>query len=111
VAGVELVISDAHGGIKNAIAAVFGGASFRANLATRVPKASWPMIATLVRSIFEQRDREPWGQLGDVVDTLTQAGFCDLSQRRADALNDILAFSAFPVEHWTKSAPTTLRNG
>ena len=25
--------------------------------ATRVPKASWPMMATLVRSIFEQPDR------------------------------------------------------
>jgi transposase-like protein len=42
LSGVELVISDAHGGIKNAIAAVFGGASwqrcrthFMANLATR----------------------------------------------------------------------------
>jgi transposase-like protein len=53
LSGVELVISDAHGGIKAAIAAVFDGASwqrcrthFMANLATKVPKASWPMIAT-----------------------------------------------------------------
>ena len=29
-----------------------------ANLASRVPKTSWPMIATLVRSIFEQPDRD-----------------------------------------------------
>jgi transposase-like protein len=106
--GVELVISDAHGGIKNAIAAVFGGASwqrcrthFMANLATRVPKANWPMIATLVRSMFEQPDREAtWTQLGDVVDKLTQAGFCELAEVVLDAADDILAFSAFPVEHW-----------
>jgi transposase-like protein len=106
--GVELVISDAHGGIKNAIAAVFGGASwqrcrthFMANLATRVPKANWPMIATLVRSIFEQPDREAtWTQLGDVVDKLTQAGFCELAEVVLDAADDILAFTAFPVEHW-----------
>ena len=46
--GVELVISDAHGGIKAEIAAVLGEASwqrcrtqFMANLASRVPKASW----------------------------------------------------------------------
>ena len=108
--GVELVISDAHGGIKAAIATVLSEASwqrcrthFMANLASRVPKASWPMIATLVRSIFEQPDREStWSQLGDVVDKLTQAGFCDVATYLLDASDDILAFSAFPVEHWPK---------
>jgi putative transposase len=105
LAGVELVISDAHGGIKAAIAAVFGGASwqrcrthFMANLATRVPKANWPMIATLVRSICEQPDRDStWAQLGDVVDKLTQAGFGDLADVVLDAADDILAFTAFPL--------------
>ena len=45
LSGVELVTSDAHQGLKNAIAAVFAGASwqrcrthFMANLLTRVPK-------------------------------------------------------------------------
>jgi putative transposase len=110
LSGVELVISDAHGGIKAAIAAVFTGASwqrcrthFMANLATRVPKVSWPMIATLVRSIFEQPDRDAtWNQLGDVVDRLTQAGFTDIAVILLDAADDVLAFSAFPVEHWPK---------
>jgi len=108
--GVELVISDAHGGIKAAIAAVLGEASwqrcrthFMANLASKVPKASWPMIATMVRSIFEQPDRDTtWGQLGDVVDRLTQAGFVDTATAVLDAADDILAFAAFPVEHWPK---------
>jgi putative transposase len=110
MSGVELVISDAHGGIKAAIAAVLGDASwqrcrthFMANLATKAPKASWPMIATMVRSIFEQPDRDAtWTQLGDVVDRLTQAGFCDTANAVLDAADDILAFSAFPVEHWPK---------
>jgi transposase-like protein len=110
LSGVELVISDAHGGIKHAIAAVFAGASwqrcrthFMANLATKVPRLSWPMIATLVRSIFEQPDRDAtWNQLGEVVDRLTQAGFTDIAVIVLDAADDILAFSAFPVEHWPK---------
>jgi putative transposase len=110
LSGVELVISDAHGGIRNAIGTVFDGASwqrcrthFMANLASRVPKASWPMIATLVRSIFEQPDRDAtWNQLGDVVDRLTQAGFNDIAVTLLDAADDILAFTAFPVEHWPK---------
>lgn len=110
LSGVELVISDAHGGIKAAIAGVFSGASwqrcrthFMANLATKIPKANWPMIAALVRSIFEQPDRDAtWEQLGEVVDKLTQAGFCDTAVILLDAADDILAFTAFPVEHWSK---------
>lgn len=108
--GVELVISDAHGGIKAAIAQVLSEASwqrcrthFMANLATKAPKANWPMIATLVRSVFEQPDRDStWNQLGDVVDKLTQAGFAEIATKVFDAADDILAFTAFPVEHWAK---------
>jgi len=110
LSGVELVISDAHGGIKAAIALIFSEASwqrcrthFMANLASRCAKANWPMIATLVRSIFEQPDRDTtWAQLADVTDKLTQAGFCDVVTYLLDAADDILAFSAFPIEHWPK---------
>jgi len=110
LSGVELVISDAHGGIKAAIAQVLADASwqrcrthFMANLASKVAKGNWPMIAALVRSIFEQPDRETtWAQLADVVDKLTQAGFNDVVTYVMDAADDILAFSAFPTEHWPK---------
>jgi putative transposase len=110
LSGVELVISDAHGGIKAAIATVLAEASwqrcrthFMANLASRLPKASWPMVATLVRSIFEQPDRDStWSQLSDVIDKLSSAGFADAATFVLDAADDILAFSAFPVEHWPK---------
>ena len=110
LSGVELIISDAHGGIKAAIAQVFSEASwqrcrthFMANLASRCAKGNWPMIATLVRSIFEQPDRDTtWSQLADVTDKLTGAGFCDVVTYLLDAADDILAFSAFPPEHWPK---------
>jgi putative transposase len=110
LSGVELVISDAHGGIKAAIATVLSGATwqrcrthFMANLASRVPKGDWSMIATLVRSVFEQPDRDAtWTQLGDVIDKLTAAGLGDAALYILDAADDILAFSAFPVEHWPK---------
>ena len=52
LSGVELVVSDAHQGLRSAIAAVFGGASwqrcrthFMTNLLTRVPRRvqhGWP---------------------------------------------------------------------
>ena len=56
--GVELVVSDAHQGLRGAIAAVFGGASwqrcrthFMTNLLTRVPRRAQPWVATMVRTI------------------------------------------------------------
>src|SRR4029078_11209273 len=53
--------------------------------------------------IFEQPDRDTtWSQLGDVVDRLTQAGFCDLASDVLDAADDILAFHKLPVAHWTQ---------
>ena len=62
--GVELVTSDAHQGLKNAIAAVFAGAGwqrcrthFMANLLTRVPKRAQPGVATMLRTIYQQRSR------------------------------------------------------
>ena len=53
LSGVELVVSDAHQGLRGAIAAVFGGASwqrcrthFMTNLLTRVPRRVQPWVAT-----------------------------------------------------------------
>jgi transposase-like protein len=108
LSGVELVISDAHGGIKAAIGTVLSEASwqrcrthFMANLASRVPKTAWPMIATLVRTIFTQPDRDAtWNQLGEVVSKLTETGYNHVAVYLLDAADDILAFSAFPTEHW-----------
>ena len=110
LSGVELVISDAHGGIKAAIGTVLAGASlqrcrthFMANLCTRTPRSAWPMIAALVRTVFEQADRDAtWDQLGEVVDRLTQTGYVDQAVMLLDAADEILAFTVFPVEHWPK---------
>ena len=65
LSGVQLVISDDHAGLVGALRAVLPGASwqrcrthFMRNLLTRVPKSSQGMVATLVRTIFEQPDAE-----------------------------------------------------
>ena len=61
--GVQLVISDAHEGLKAAIGAVFAGASwqrcrvhFLRNVLTCVPKGNDEMVAAAVRTIFAQPD-------------------------------------------------------
>lgn len=109
LSGVQLVISDAHQGLKDAIAAVFAGAAwqrcrthFARNLLTRVPKSAQPMVATIVRSIFEQPSAEEVrAQHAHVVAQL-EPRFPDAARMLADAADEILAFAAFPQQHWRK---------
>lgn len=107
LSGVQLVTSDAHEGLKAAIAAVLPGASwqrcrthFMRNLLTRVPKSSQSLVATLVRSIFEQPDAtQVHEQHARVVDQLAER-FPAAAELLIDAGPDLLAFAAFPKEHW-----------
>lgn len=107
LAGVQLVTSDSHLGLKDAIAAVFSGASwqrcrthFMTNLLSKVPKSAQPLVATLVRSIYQQTEaQEVWDRHGQVVEQLLPR-FPEAAKLLADAGPDILAFSAFPQVHW-----------
>ncbi|RIK10746.1 MAG: IS256 family transposase [Acidobacteria bacterium] len=107
LSGVKLVVSDAHEGLKSAIAAELPGAAwqrcrahFLRNLLTKVPKASADMVATLVRSIFAQPDRASvYAQFERVVAELAPH-FEDAAEMLADAREEILAFGTFPKEHW-----------
>jgi putative transposase len=108
LSGVSLVVSDDHKGLKAAIAAVLSGACwqrcrthFARNLLTRVPRASQGMVATLVRTIFEQPDHDSvWAQHERVVEQLA-GRFDDAAAMLIDAGPDLLAFSTFPVENWS----------
>jgi putative transposase len=105
--GVALVISDAHEGLKNAIEAVLPGSSwqrcrthFMRNLLSRVPKVHQSLVATLVRSIFDQPDRDQvFAQHARIVEQLTER-FPDAADMLIDAAADLLAFADFPKEHW-----------
>ena len=107
LAGTCLVISDAHPSLVDAIASTLVGASWQRcrthytrNLLTRVPKSAQSMVATLVRTIFEQPDAASvWAQHARVVDQLTER-FPDAATHLADAASDVLAFTGFPKEHW-----------
>ena len=97
--GVELVISDAHQGLRDAIATVFGGSCwqrcrthFMTNLLTRVPKRVQPWVATMVRSIYQHEK---------VVEQLAER-FPQAATMLDEAGADILAFTHFPMEHWKK---------
>jgi putative transposase len=104
--GVELVISDAHPGLKDAIASVLSGAAwqpcrthFIRNLLTRVPKAAHGLVATFVRTIFAQPDAESVkAQHARTVEQL-QPRLAAAAKMLGEA-KEILAFTAFPKEHW-----------
>ena len=109
LAGVRLVISDHHLGLKAAIAKVFIGASwqrcrvhFMRNVLAKVTRANAEMVAAAIRTIFAQPDAGAVAaQFERIVATL-EAQFPDVAAMLVDARHDLLAFSAFPLEHWRK---------
>jgi putative transposase len=63
LAGVQLVTSDAHRGLVEAVGATLPGAGWQrcrthyaANLMSATPKASWPWVKTLLHSVYDQPD-------------------------------------------------------
>jgi putative transposase len=107
LAGVRLVISDAHPGLVDAIASTLPGSSwqrcrthFLRNLLTKVPKSAGPFVATIVRSIFAQPDAPTThAQHARVIEQLADR-FPAAAEMLADAGQDILAFTSLPQPHW-----------
>ena len=106
VRGVKLVTSDAHPGLKQAIAEVFVGAAwmrcrvhFMRNVLARVSKSAQAMVAATVRTIFEQADHmAAAAQLRHVCDLLSTR-FPAVVQLLEEAEGEILTFYDFPLEH------------
>jgi putative transposase len=107
--GVQLVISDAHEGLKQAIGAVFAGAAwqrcrvhFLRNLLTRIPKGNAEMVAAAVRTIFAQPDAKHVHSQLDVIAGMLGKQFPIVETMLRDTADDVLAFTSFPVGHWKK---------
>src|SRR5215469_142459 len=107
--GVQLVISDAHTGLKAAIGAVFQGASWQRcrvhclrNLLAHVPQGHKAMVAAAVRTIFAQSQREAAGQQVHEVVKALEGRWPKTAKVLANAEEDVLAYMAFPPEHWTR---------
>jgi len=107
LSGVMLVVSDSHIGLREAIGTVMAGASwqrcrvhFMRNALVRVPRGTQAMVAAAIRTIFAQPDREnASSQLRRVADSL-RPRFGAVSGLLEAAEHELLAYMAFPREHW-----------
>jgi putative transposase len=106
--GVQLAISDAHPGLKAAIARVLGApwqrctVHFLRDLRGHCRDA----LGALIRQLFTAPDgAEARRRLGDAVAQL-HARLPKLAALLEDAEDDVLAFYAFPAEHWPKLRST-----
>src|SRR5207245_10702502 len=94
--GVRLVISDAHEGLRQAIAKVLAGSCwqrcrvhFMRNLLAVVPKAAQETVAAIVRTVFSQPDHaSAMAQLRDVAQMI-RPRFPQAADLLEDAAEDL----------------------
>jgi transposase-like protein len=110
--GVQLVVSDAHAGLKAAIAQVLGcpwqrcTVHFLREALGHARREQQPMLAALIRPVFSA---ESGGQPRELVGTALERLRKPLPKVAAlleDAEDDLLAFYDFPADHWAKLRST-----
>ena len=110
--GVQLAISDAHQGLKNALARVLGvpwqrcTVHFLRDLRGHCRPDQHDLLGALIRQIFTAPDADTAKRrLRDAVDQL-EPRLPKIAALLEDAEPDVLAFTAFPKEHWSKLRST-----
>ena len=110
--GVELVVSDAHAGLKAAIAQVLGcswqrcSVHFLRESLGHARKEQQGMLGALLRPIFNAADGDSArALLGDALERL-RAPLPKVATLLEQAEEDLLAFYRFPAPHWPKLRST-----
>jgi putative transposase len=113
LSGVQLVISDAHEGLRSALAQVFAGATwqrckvhFLRNVASAVPKQHAPAVLAVVKSIFLQPTRETARDAVEHALAVLEPRFAKVAEKLRSAEPDVLAYLDFPVDHWRSVSST-----
>jgi len=95
-----------HEGLVDAIGSVLTGSGwlrcrthFANNLRAKTPKHAWPMVAGMLNSVFEQPDAESVHRQYRELCAALDGKFPDAVALIESAETDMLAGSAFPVEH------------
>ena len=109
LAGVRLVTSDAHTGLKDAIAANLPGATWQrcrthyaANLMGITPKNMWPAVKAMLHSVYDQPDAASVHAQFDRLLDYVSGKLPTVAEHLDAARADILAFTTFPKDVWTQ---------
>jgi len=107
--GVQLVISDHHRGLMNAIDATMAGAAwqrcrvhFMRNVLGKVPKGHADMVAAAIRTIFAQPTGPLVREQVEVIAVMLEPQLPAVAAMLRDAKEEITAFADFPEAHWRK---------
>jgi transposase-like protein len=107
--GVQLVTSDAHQGLKDAIGANLPGATWQrcrthyaANLMSVTPKSMWPAVKAMLHSVYDQPTAaDVHAQFDRTLDYVTEK-LPAVGEHLEGARADILAFTGFPKDIWAQ---------
>jgi transposase-like protein len=110
--GVKLVIADDHKGLRAAAAKVFNATQQRCrvhwlrNALAHVAPKQRPAVIAMLKTIFAQESAEAahaqWRQVADAL----RERFPKLAEMMDASREDVLAYMAFPREHWPQIAST-----
>ena len=107
--GVQLVTSDTHAGLKDAIAANLPGAGWQrcrthyaANLMSVTPKSMWPAVRAMLHSVYDQPDAQAVDAQFDRTLDYVAEKLPAVAEHLDSARADILAFTTFPKDVWTQ---------
>lgn len=111
--GVQLAISDAHEGLRQAIPAVFNGVTwqrcyvhFIRNVLDKVPKSAQGFVAALLRNVFHQTTMEHAREAMSKALEALEAKWPRAAAVAMNAEDDVLAYFAFPSAHWKQIRST-----
>jgi len=106
--GVRLVISDAHQGLRAALAACFAGASwqrckvhFLRNAGALVSRHDAPAVMAVLKTIFLQPTGDGTRAAVQHALDVLEPTHPRVAQLLRDAEHDVLAYLSFPPEHWS----------
>lgn len=110
--GVKLVISDDHKGLRAAASRVFHATMQRCrvhwmrNVLAHVPAKQRPGVIAMIKTIFAQETAQDLRAQWKIVANGLRERVPKLASLMDEARDDVLAYTAFPKEHWPQIAST-----
>src|SRR4029079_4133765 len=110
--GTKLVIADDHKGLRAAASKIFHATLQRCrihwmrNALAHVPAKQRPAVSAMIKTIFAQEmAREAHDQWNSIAEALRERA-PKLAALMDEAREDVLAYTAFPREHWPQISST-----